>query len=165
MTSVEGQIEPLKRLKETLNRSGITRFNSLGEIDRFIKNYETERKQLPSLIESALDAEIQDMHAALARQQQIYEELKADIGNEISQKAQELEIEITKARDKSRRNLFYRIVYFLIIKYLSHRRSNLDSNFESILKKKTSNEEAKVAKLKIEIADCLENKMVIFLWF
>jgi hypothetical protein len=158
MTIVEGQIEPLKRLKETLNSSGITRFNSLGEIDRFIKNYETERKQLASLIESALEAEIQDMHAALARQQQIYEELKADIGNEITQKAQQLEVEITRARDKSRRNLFYRIVYFLKIKYLSRGRSNLENNFESILKKKTSDEEAKVAQLKIEIADCLENK-------
>ncbi len=161
MTIVEGQIEPLKRLKETLSRCGITRFNSLGEIDRFIKNYETERKQVPSLIESALEAEIQDMHAALARQQQIYEELNADIGHEITQKARKLEVEIAKARDKSRTNLFYRIIYFLKIKYFSRRKSSLENNFESILKKKTSNEKAKVAKLKIEIADCLENKRSI----
>lgn len=158
MTIVEGQIEPLKRLKETLSRSGIKRFNSLGEIDRFIKNYETERKQLPSLIESALEAEIQDMHAALARHQQIYEELKADIRNGITQKVQELEVETKKARDKSKRNLFYRIVCLLKIKYLSRRRSSLENDLESIVKKKTSNAEAKVAKLKIEIADCLENK-------
>jgi hypothetical protein len=158
MTIVEGQIEPLKRLKETLSRSGITRFNSLGEIDRFIKNYETERKQLPSRIEGALEAEIQDMHATLARHQQIYEELKADIRNEIRQKAQELEVETRKARDKSKRNLFYRIVYFLKIKNLSRRRSNLENNLESIIKKRTSNAEGEVAKLKIEIAHCLENK-------
>ena len=158
MTIVEGQIEPLKRLKGALNRSGITRFNSLGEIDRFIKNYETERKQLPSLIESALESEIQDMHAALARHQQAYEELRSDIGSEIKQKIQELDDEITKAKDKSKRNLFYRIIYFLSIKYLSRRRSDLENNFESILKNKTSNAEDKVAKLKIEITDCLENK-------
>ena len=90
MTIVEGQIEPLKKLKEALSRSGITRFNSVGEIDRFIKNYETEKQQLPSLIESALEAEIQAMQATLTRHQQTYEELKAGIRNEITQKAQEL---------------------------------------------------------------------------
>ena len=50
MTIVEGQIEPLKKLKEALTRSGITRFNSIGEINRFIKNYETEKQQLPSTL-------------------------------------------------------------------------------------------------------------------
>lgn len=158
MTIVEGQIEPLKQLKEALSRSGIKRFNSIGEIDRFIKNYETEKKQLPSLIESALEAEIQGMHSTLARHQQIYEELKAGIRNEITQKAQELEVETRKARDKSKKNLFYRIVYFLKIKNLSRRRSNLEKNLESIIKNKTSNAEDKVARLEVEIADCLENK-------
>ena len=161
MTIVEGQIEPLKQLKEALSRSGITRFNSIGEIDRFIKNYETEKQQLPSLIESALEAEIQGMRSTLARDQQTYEELKAGIRNEITQKAQELEVETRKARDKSKRNFFYRIVYFLKIKNLSRRSSNLEENLESIIKKKTSNAEDKVAKLEIEIADCLENKRKI----
>ncbi|HML75156.1 MAG TPA: NERD domain-containing protein [Anaerohalosphaeraceae bacterium] len=158
MTIVEGQIEPLKKLKEALSRSGITRFNSIGEIDRFIKNYEAEKQQLPGLIESALEAEIQTMQAALTRHQQIYEELKAGIRNEITQKAQELEVETRKAKDKSKRNLFYGILYFLKIKNLSRRKSNIEKNLESIIKKKTSNAEDKVAKLKIEIADCLENK-------
>jgi len=44
---------------------------------------------------------------------------------------------------------------------LSRRRSNLEKNLESIIKKKTSNAEDKVAKLEIEIADCLENKRKI----
>lgn len=161
MTIVEGQIEPLKQLKEALSRSGIKRFNSIGEIDRFIKNYETEKKQLPSLIESALEAEIQGMHSTLARHQQTYEELKAGIRNEITQKAQELEVETRKARDKTKRNLFYRIVYFLKITNLSRRRSNLEKNLESIIKNKTSNAEDKVARLEVEIADCLENKRTI----
>ena len=107
MTIVEGQIEPLKRLKEILSKSGITRFNSIGEINHFIKNYESEIKQLPSLIESALEAEIQDMRSALVKGQQIYDELKADIRNELKQKVQNLEVETNQARDKSNKNLFY----------------------------------------------------------
>ena len=73
MTIVEGQIEPLKKLKESLSSSGITRFNSIGEINRFLRDYESEKKQLPSHIESALEAEIQDMQSSLISHQQTYD--------------------------------------------------------------------------------------------
>lgn len=161
MTIVEGQIEPLKQLKEALSRSGIERFNSIGEIDRFIKNYQTEKEQLPGLIESALEAEIQSMHSTLARQQQIYEELKEDIRNEITQKIQELEVETRKTRDKRKRNLFYKVVYFLKLKKLSRKRSNLEDNLERIINKKTSDAEDKLFNLETEIADYLENRKEI----
>jgi len=49
MTIVVGKIEPLKKLKEILNDNGITRFNSIGEINTFIKNYESEKKEITSL--------------------------------------------------------------------------------------------------------------------
>jgi len=65
MTIVEGQIEPLKRLKEILSTNGITRFNSVGELNNFIKNYEAEKKEISSQIESAVDAEIQHMQSAV----------------------------------------------------------------------------------------------------
>ena len=42
MTIVVGKIEPLKKLKVILNDNGITRFNSIGEINEFLKNYESE---------------------------------------------------------------------------------------------------------------------------
>ncbi len=158
MTIVEGQIECLKKLKEALNRSSITRFNSIGEINRFIKNYETEKQQLAIRIESTLEAQIQAKQDALSRHQKTYEEYKTCIRNEIMQKVQELEVGIKRAKDKSNRNLFYKIIYFLRIRILFRKRCNLEKNLESIIKKKTRLAEDKAAKLKIEIADCLENK-------
>ena len=47
MTIVVGKIEPLKKLKETLNDNGITRFSSIGEINEFLKNYESEKNEIP----------------------------------------------------------------------------------------------------------------------
>lgn len=158
MTIVEGKIETIKRLKERLAMSGITRFNSLGEIDRFLKNYEVERKQLPYLIESALEEEIKNMNAALARQQQIYQALKTNLSNEMTQKTKRLEAEIQSAVDKSRRNLYYKISCYLKIKSLSYQKSNLEKNVEDIIKKKISSEEDKVEKLKAKVADYFENK-------
>ena len=70
MTIVEGQIETLKKLKESLSRSGITRFGSIGEIRRFLKEFELEKKQLPNRIENEVEAEIQDMQSTLANHRQ-----------------------------------------------------------------------------------------------
>ena len=74
MTIVEGQIGTLKQLKESLNRNGITRFNSTGEIKHFLRDYESEREQLLSSVESELEAEIQNMQSALISHQHSYEE-------------------------------------------------------------------------------------------
>ena len=161
MTIVEGQIEPLKKLKESLSRSGITRFNSIGEINRFLRDYESEKKQLPSHIESALEAEIQDMQSTLVGHQHSYDELKTHFRNEIKQEIQNIEVETKRASDKSDRNIFYKILYFLKIKSLSRRKSSLENNLESIIKEKTKYAENTVARLKNEIEDCLENRKKI----
>jgi len=158
MTIIEGQIEPLKKLKESLSGSGITRFNSIGEIRRFLRDFESEKKQLQSHIESVLEAEIQDMQSTLISHQQIYDELKTSTRNEIKQQIHKLEAEIKLASDRSNRSIFYRAFYSLKTTFLSRRMSSLVNNLESILKKKTSNAENTVARLENEIEGCLENK-------
>ena len=54
MTKVEGQIQSLKKLKETLNARGVFRFNSIGEINHFLKEYDAEKSQLLSQIEKVI---------------------------------------------------------------------------------------------------------------
>ncbi len=161
MTVVEGQIESLKRLKETLKGNGITRFSSLGDMDRFVKNYEAERRQLPDLIEGALETELQGMHAALARQEQIYQEVQATVGNELGQVALTLEAEIAKARNKSKRNPIYRVIYFPVIKYWSLRKSNLEKNFHAVLNRKAEDAASNVAKQKRQIDEVSRNRSSI----
>ena len=58
MAIVVGQIESLKTLKERLEANGITRFNSIGDINAFTKNYKSEKTEIKRNIESALDEEI-----------------------------------------------------------------------------------------------------------
>jgi hypothetical protein len=161
MTIVEGQIEPLKRLKEILSKNGITRFNSVGELNNFIKNYESEKKEIPSQIESAVDVDIQHMQSALFTCQQIYDDLKADVLNGLKLKLQKLEDETKQAKDKSNKNFFNKIFYYAKIKGLSRKRSNLENNLGSILKKKTSIAEAEVIRIKNELEDFLKNKKKI----
>jgi len=158
MTIVEGQIAPLSELKESLSRSGVTRFKSVGAIKRFLRDYESDKRQLPSHIESALEAEIQDMQSTLAGYQRSYDELRANIRNDIEQEIQQLEANTKQATDKSSKNIFYKVVYFLRIKSLSRRKSILEANVDSILARKTSHAENAVARLKHEIEECLANR-------
>ena len=104
MTIVVGKIEPLKKLKEILNDNGITRFNSIGEINDFLKNYKSEKKDIPKITQFSLDQEIKD-----------------------------LETTTEQCIEKSNRNLFNKIIYFLKIKSLGYKSSRLKNNYEKVL--------------------------------
>ena len=158
MTIVDGQIESLEKLKESLRRSGVTRFSSIGEIRRFLRDFESEKKKLPTRVESKLEAEIQNMQSALISHQEAYDELRANVRVELEQQIHKLEAEIRLASERSNRNSFLKVLYSLKIKLLSRRASSRRRNLEGVLKKKTSNAENTVTKLEREIADRLENK-------
>jgi len=158
MTIVEGQIETLKKLKEALSRSGITRFSSIGEIRRFLSDFETEKKQLPSRIESELEAEIQELQSTVESHQQTYNEIKAKIRNEIELEINKLKVEIARVSDRSNRNTFYRVLNYLRISFLSSRASGLESKMERIISRKTSSAAKTIARLENEVEDLQKNK-------
>jgi len=104
MTIVVGKIEPLKKLKKILNDNGITRFNSIGEINAFINNYESEKKEIPKIIKISLDEEIKNLEEASKQ-----------------------------AIEKSNKNIFNKMAYYLKIKALTNKKSSLEKNYEKII--------------------------------
>ncbi|MET0012040.1 MAG: nuclease-related domain-containing protein [Sedimenticola sp.] len=104
MTIVVGKIEPIKRLKETLNNHGIYRFNSIGEINTFLKNYDSEKKNIPAIVKNTLNEEINS-----------------------------LEEESKQAIEKSNKNLFNKIFYYLMINKLTKKKASLVNNYESTI--------------------------------
>ena len=107
MTIVAGKIEPLKKLKEILNENGITRFNSIGEINNFIKNYESEKKEIPKIIKNSLDEEIK-----------------------------KLEETSKQAIEKSNKNLFNKVFYYPKIKIITIKKSARTKNYEKVISKR-----------------------------
>ncbi len=158
MTIVVGQIEPLKRLKKILNENGITKFNSIGEINTFIKNYESEKQEIPKIIENLLDEEINNLQSDLIKCQQIYDDLKADILNELNYKLKRLDKASKLTIEKSNKNLFNKILNYLKIKILTYQKLTLEKDFEEILRGKTSITELEVTKAKNKLDDYRENK-------
>lgn len=158
MTIVIGQIESLKKLKEILNKNGVTRFNSIGEINSFIKNYESEKREIPKIIESSLDEEINNLQSELAKRQQIYDNLKVDTLNELNNEIKNLEKTLKQTIERSNKNLFNKIFYPLKIKKLSNKKSALENDLENIIHKKTYIKKHEVTKVKNKLDDYRENK-------
>jgi len=158
MTIVEGQIETLKKLKESLNRSGITRFGSIGEIRLFLKNFESEREHLPSRARSEVETEIHGMQKDLDEHQQAYYRLKADVRSELEQEINEVESELTRVTEESNRNKFYKTINYLKTKSLSRRVAHLKGNLEKNLNKKVRDTEKTIATLEKNVERSIENK-------
>ena len=79
MTRVIGQIETLKRIKTILSNKGITRFNSIGDINKFIKNYDNEKKELFFKMEQEFDIELDVLQSAGFHHQKSYADLKTKV--------------------------------------------------------------------------------------
>ncbi len=107
MTIVAGKIEPLKRLKEALHNHGIYRFNSIGEINAFLNQYESEKKDIPTIVKRTTDEEIKVLEEA-------------------SKKAVEI-------RDK---NVFNKLFYYFKARKLIKKHAALVNNYETIVTKR-----------------------------
>lgn len=107
MTVVAGKIEPLKKLKEALNKNGITRFNSICEMNYFLRNYESERNDIPNIVKITLDNEIKTLEATAKH-----------------------------AIEKSNKNVFNKIFCYLKIKSLNRKRQSLINNYENVVTKR-----------------------------
>lgn len=107
MAIVVGKIQTLKKLRESLDEKGIHRFNSIGDINSFLKNFEYEKRSIPKNEKDKLDKELQS-----------------------------LEKSIKLAKEKSLLNALYKIYYGIKIMWLSYRKASLKSNYENILSKR-----------------------------
>lgn len=161
MTIVEGQIEPLKRLKEALNEKGITRFNSIGDINSFRKNYEAEKNGIPSAIESAVEAELQQIRSSLSEHQKAYDDLKTKILNELNLELKKLDDEEKQAEDKRAKGFFSKVFYYPKARRLSRQYAKLQKNLDSILKKRTRSASVTVKSTQNKLASLLKNKTII----
>lgn len=158
MAIVEGQIESLKELKAKLNQNGITRFNSIAEINSFIRNFDSVRNEIPKNIENALDDEIKNLQSDFIKRQKTYEDFKAYISNAISQDIKLLEEKLKQARDKANSSLIIKIFFCLRIKILANKKAKLEKNFEKLIHKKTRAAELKAKSSKNNLDEHIVNK-------
>jgi hypothetical protein len=158
MTIVEGQIETLKKLKESLHKSGVTKFGSIGEINRFLDSYDEDRKKIASRVEKELEAELREKTSLLIKDQKSYDEKKSKIEAEVGQAIQDLEVAIGQISQKRNSSFIYKVLCFFKARSLSRRRGNLEKKFGKLVEQRTKSESLNLSKLKREIENLVENK-------
>ena len=90
MTRTHGQIESLKRIRETLNHEGIARFNTTGDIHKFLQNYDNEKEELFFTTERAVDLELEILETRVHYLKREYEQLKTSHEDYLDNKISEL---------------------------------------------------------------------------
>lgn len=160
MAVIEGQIEPLKKLKETLHQNGITRFGSIGEINDFLKNYDTEKNEISKTVEIEFACEVNQLEKDLAKHQEFYETLKADVSNETNAKIKGLEIELKLATEQSNKSFFHKVFRYPKIKILNGKKASLEKNFESIVSERARRAENEVSETQDQLNDYKTNRDV-----
>lgn len=158
MTIVEGQIESLAKLKESLKRSGVTRFKSIGAIQTFLRDFETEQEQLPTQIEREIEQEIQNLQSTLESHKRAYDKLRAKFQGGLEQRLLEINAEFIQARDRSNKNYLSKAIFFFRASSLSRKASRLERNLEKIVTKKTTGAGKTVGRLEADLKIFIENK-------
>ncbi len=102
MTSIHGQIQSLKRIRATLDQEGITRFNSVAEINNFLNNYDREKEETFFRIEREFDLELDVLQTKGFYLQKDYEALKTKTESNLKERIANLRIKCSSLSNPAR---------------------------------------------------------------
>ena len=161
MTIVEGQIEPLKKLKEMLDQYGISRFNSISDINRFLRNYEAEKSELRKAVAKAVDEGIEGLRAMVATRQKNYDDLQINILNNINNDINTIVVNQRRIEQKRNSSLFYKLIFYPRSIALRDKKAYLEKNSEKILHNKTRFEMHQLVDASTKLEQYSNNKELI----
>jgi Nuclease-related domain len=161
MAVIVGQIEPLKKIREALNDKGITRFKSIGDINAFLRNFDSEMKAVPKTVGDILDEEIANLKSEHIRLQLNYEKTRELVRENVIQESKVIENKLAYLKDKSTRSAILKAVNYLRIRFLSTKLLRLEKEIDNITHKGSivAEYDASMAKKKHE--DILLNRTEI----
>lgn len=158
MTIVYGQIESLTRIKETLSQTGIKRFNSLGDINKFKINYVLERQNISNQVEHVVKIEIDNLQADKNKFQKNFDDIKTEKTKKLNDKIVRLQIKYDLINSRNTNNLIIRTFNWLQLKILKFRKTKLEKNFDSIIERKTYSAEKRLKKTNKKIYEYTLNR-------
>lgn len=158
MIIIEGQIESLKKIKEILSKNGVTRFNSIGEINKFIKNFNSEKEDILKEEEETIDLEIRNFQSECIKLQKQYDEDKNIATNNIDNKIKELKNRLDLLYSRRSLNFTIKIFYLLQLKLTKSKITKTENNYKKIIQKKTKVAEAKLIRSRNILEEYTRNR-------
>jgi len=163
MTIVNGQIESLKKIKAKLRQQGITRFNSISDINNFIRDYKVVKTEIYNQTEHALDLEINDLKSNLMHLQNAYEGSKTSNSVKLDTKIHNLQNKYINLSNKAQNSVLSKIMLMPRLWVIKYRKCRLEKNFEKIISSLIRQEKNDLASEKNKLQHYLDNKENIIL--
>ncbi|MGB5499126.1 MAG: nuclease-related domain-containing protein [Maribacter sp.] len=133
MTLVYGQLESLKKLRETLDQKRISRFNTIGQLNKFIKNYEREKEELFFKIKQEFELELDTMQTEAFTLQQNYDTLKTNTETRLKESISKLKKKCETLRSNPAKNAVLELGNWYLLQILLGKRFILEKSYYSII--------------------------------
>lgn len=158
MAIVHGQIESLRRIKDTLERHGIERFNSIADINDFVKNYESEIEELKWEIEEELADELGELETKKKDLEEAFHILEEEAVNDYNSRYKKLEQEVEEAEEWEVYNFIFSFFKWVRLTYYKNLRHRLKNKRESIIGEKTGHVANQIDTIESRINHLTANK-------
>jgi len=163
MTVINGQIESLKRLKMILDKNGITRFNSIAQINLFLRDFDQEIESIDTDIELSLDKEINQLQGNLETLYIELANLKKEEETKLNKRISELTRKLNNYKEKSKKNRLSKIYYYFVISRCENKCGKLNDHFDDIITKNLGSFFKKIEKFERKINYIFSNRNKIII--
>ncbi|MDE0472071.1 MAG: nuclease-related domain-containing protein [Ekhidna sp.] len=158
MAQIIGQIESLKKIRWELSQNNITRFNSISEINYFLKNYESELYEIHQVEKYKLNDEVNNLELALLALNKQYEKSKNQVTDKLNSQISSLNEKINRLKSSKSNFFFVRLFNWLQLKVAESKQYSLKRDFVRIIERKTNNIKDKVNEKSARIDELTQNK-------
>lgn len=158
MTIVEGQIETLKRIKNILSENGITRFSSIGDINEFLKNFNSEVRLIYSNEEHELDQEIRRIQVDLDAANQNYHDIQQSELQKYENKITSQKSKINSIESNPSNNIFFKLYRSITTNFSKKQLAKLENQKDKVINQKTNKNKIKIEKISNTYKTLTENR-------
>ena len=146
MAIVYGQIQTLKKIKETLIENSLTEFNSTGELKEFVDNFNNYKETELFRVEKEYDVELEVLQTRAKTLKSDYSSELAKIKSRLNNKIESLDSKCNTLKTKRASNAFlemaywYKLLYFQFLRFILKQNLNRNLNLKVRGKKLLSRE-------------------------
>ncbi|WP_370477196.1 NERD domain-containing protein [Tamlana flava] len=156
MAQIIGQIESLKKIRHELNRNGITKINSIGDIKNFLNNCESKIQTIIRQNEIDLNHEIKNLKKELISLQKELETSKNYLSDNLDSEILLLNEKIEGLKLANSNFMFAKFINWIKVKKIGFRRNTLVKKLDKIVENRTNYFKKKINKT-IKLIDELTN--------
>lgn len=158
MAQVYGQIQPLKKIRKRLDLNGIDRFNSIEEIQIFMKNVSKEKASILNDCKKEYENDIFDLEERIRRNETSSLKRKREKTMQLDGKISRIKTSLGENRGKSP-TFFLKIFYiFLLSIILAWRLHYLQNNYVRIVHRSAKKQRKEISRFTKLLEYSLSNR-------